>query len=38
MPGEKDLCHQADENINIGNLITSAIIYANAIYELDKLK
>lgn len=38
MPGEKDLCHQADENIKIDNLIISAKIYANAIYELDKLK
>ena len=37
MPGEKDLCHQADENIKIDNLIISAKIYANAIYELDKL-
>lgn len=38
MPGEKDLCHQTDENIKIDNLIISAKIYANAIYELDKLK
>ena len=34
MPHEKDLCHQADENIKIDNLIISAKIYANAIYEL----
>lgn len=37
MPGEKDLCHQSDEYISIDNLIISAKIYANAIYELDKL-
>ena len=34
MPNEKDLCHQADENIKIDNLIISAKIYANAIYKL----
>ena len=34
MPHEKDLCHQADENIRIDNLIISAKIYANAIYKL----
>ena len=34
MPHEKDLCHQADENIKIDNLIISAKIYANAIYKL----
>ena len=36
MPHEKDLCHQADENIKIDNLVISAKIYANAIYRLIK--
>lgn len=36
MPGEKDMCHQVDEFINIDNLITSAKIYAETIYELAK--
>lgn len=37
MPHEKDLCHQADENIKIDNLLISAKIYANAIYQLANL-
>ena len=35
-PGNKDMCHQADEFISIDNLILSCKIYANAIYELSK--
>ena len=38
MPGEKDMCHQADEYISIDNLLISAKIYAEAICKLDKLK
>lgn len=38
MPGDKDLCHQADENISVNNLIISAKIYAGAIYELQNMK
>jgi len=34
MPGDKDMCHQVDEFISIDNLILSAKIYAQAIYEL----
>lgn len=37
MPGEKDLCHQSDEYIDINNLIITTNIYAKAIYELGKL-
>ena len=36
MPGNKDMCHQADEFINIENLIMTSKIYAEAIYELSK--
>ena len=36
MPGNKDMCHQADEFVNIEDLITSSKIYAEAIYELAK--
>ena len=38
MPGEKDMCHQADEYISIDNFLISAKIYAEAICKLDKLK
>ncbi len=34
MPRCKDMCHQVDEFISIDNLLLSAKIYANAIYEL----
>lgn len=36
MPGEEDMCHKADEFIDIDNLILSTKIYAKAIYELAK--
>lgn len=36
MPGDKDMCHQVDEYIDIDKLILSAKIYAEAIYELAK--
>lgn len=36
MPGDIDMCHQADEYIKITDLLTSTKIYANAIYELLK--
>lgn len=36
MPGEKDMCHQVDEFVKIDDLILSAKIYAEAIYELSK--
>lgn len=36
MPGDKDMCHQANEFIDIDNLILSCKIYADAIYELAK--
>ena len=36
MPGNKDMCHQADEFINIEDLIMASKIYAEAIYELSK--
>lgn len=36
MPGEKDMCHQVDEFIDIDVLLLSAKIYAEAIYELAK--
>lgn len=35
MPGNKDMCHQADEFIEIDNLVTSCQIYAEAIYKLS---
>lgn len=34
MPGNKDMCHQADEYININDLILASKIYAEAIYKL----
>ena len=36
MPGDKDMCHQVNEFIEIDKLILSAKIYAEAIYELSK--
>lgn len=33
-PGDKDMCHQADEFIDIDKLILSTNIYAKAIYKL----
>jgi len=36
MPGQKDMCHQVDEFIDIDTLILSSKIYAQAIYELGK--
>lgn len=33
-PGDKDMCHQADEFVEINKLLLSANIYAKAIYEL----
>lgn len=35
MPGDTDMCHQANEFIKIDNLILSSKIYAKAILELD---
>lgn len=35
-PGDTDMCHQVDEFVYIDKLITSAKIYAEAIYELAK--
>ena len=34
-PGDKDMCHQTDEFIDIDKLILSCKIYAKAIVELD---
>lgn len=34
MPGDKDMCHQADEYISIDNLIFCTNVYAKAILEL----
>lgn len=36
MPGNKDMCHQADEFVDIEDLILASKIYAEAIYELTK--
>ena len=36
MPGDKDMCHQADEYIDINKFILATKIYAEAIYELSK--
>lgn len=36
MPNTQDLCHQANEHIDIDTLIISCKIYAKAIYELSK--
>ncbi|MGB9809838.1 MAG: dipeptidase PepV, partial [Caldanaerobacter sp.] len=35
-PGKPELAHQADEYIEIEDLILNAKIYAHAIYELAK--
>lgn len=35
MPGDTDMCHQANEYIKIDTLISSSTIYARAIYELQ---
>lgn len=35
-PGDTDMCHQANEFVNIDKLILSCRIYAQAIYELAK--
>lgn len=35
-PGDKDMCHQVDEYIEMKNLIDSCNMYAIAIYELAK--
>ncbi len=34
MPGQKDMCHQVDEFINLDTFILSAKIYAEAIFRL----
>ena len=34
-PGDKDMCHQTDEFIEIENLVLACKIYARAIYELS---
>lgn len=36
MPGDKDMCHQVDEFVDIDKLILSSKIYADAIYTLAK--
>lgn len=36
MPNHVDMCHQADEYMEIDNLLLSSKIYAEAIYELAK--
>ena len=36
MPGDEDLCHQVNENIDIDKLILSTKIFAKAIIELAK--
>lgn len=33
-PGDKDMCHQADEFVDIDKLLLSTNIYAKAIYKL----
>ena len=35
-PGDTDMCHQANEFINIDQLILACKIYADAIYELSR--
>lgn len=35
-PGDTDMCHQANEFVNIDKLILTCKIYAEAIYELSK--
>lgn len=36
MPGDKDMCHQVDEFVEIDKLILTTKIYAEAIYKLAK--
>lgn len=36
-PGDKDMCHQADEFVDINKLLFSTNIYAKAIYKLTKI-
>lgn len=36
MPGDKDMCHQVNEFVEIDKLILASKIYAEAIYELSK--
>ncbi len=36
MPGQKDMCHQVDEFIDIDTLLLSAKIYSEAIWRLAK--
>jgi succinyl-diaminopimelate desuccinylase len=36
MPRDTDMCHQANEFIEIDKIMTSSYIYANAIYKLAK--
>lgn len=36
MPGDKDMCHQANEFVDIEKLMLGAKIYSRAIYELAK--
>lgn len=36
MPGDKDMCHQVDEFVEIDKLILGSKIYAEAIYNLAK--
>ncbi len=36
MPGDTDMCHQANEFIDIDKLMTASYIYAEAIYQLAK--
>lgn len=36
LPGQKDMCHQADEFIDIDQLMFCSNIYADSIYELAK--
>lgn len=35
-PGDKDMCHQVDEFVDINKLLFATNIYAKAIYELSK--
>ena len=35
-PGDTDMCHQANEFVDIENLVLASKIYAEAIYELTK--
>lgn len=35
MPGNKDMCHQTDEFISVGNLMFACKVYARAIYEIS---